>query len=85
MPWQYHVATGLLAHDENGDLLHRQGLLSVARQNGKSFLLSGIVGFWATVMPKLRGKPQTIITMPEPTTKNLIVDTPLFRQQQALS
>jgi phage terminase large subunit-like protein len=62
MPWQYHVATGLLAHDENGDLLHRQGLLSVARQNGKSFLLSGIVGFWATVMPKLRGKPQTIIT-----------------------
>ncbi|CAB4175902.1 HNHc domain containing protein [uncultured Caudovirales phage] len=62
MPWQYHVATGLLAHDANGDLLHRQGLLSVARQNGKSFLLASIVGFWATVMPKLRGKPQTIIT-----------------------
>jgi hypothetical protein len=62
MAWQYHVATGLLSHDENGDLLHRQGLLSVARQNGKSFLLSAIVGFWCTVMPKLRGKPQTIIT-----------------------
>ena len=62
MAWQYHVATGLLAHDEHGDLLHRQGLVSVARQNGKSVLLAGVVGYWATVMPKLRGRPQTIIT-----------------------
>jgi phage terminase large subunit-like protein len=62
MDWQYHVASGLLAHDANGDLLHRQGLVSVARQNGKSVLLAALVGFWATVMPKLRGRPQTIIT-----------------------
>jgi hypothetical protein len=62
MAWQYHVATGLLSHDEHGDLLHRQGLVSVARQNGKSVLLAGVVGYWATVMPKLRGRPQTIIT-----------------------
>lgn len=62
MDWQYYVATGLLAHDENGDLLHRQGLVSVARQNGKSVLLASVVGYWFTVMPKLRGKPQTIIT-----------------------
>jgi phage terminase large subunit-like protein len=62
MDWQYHVATGLLAHNADGDLLHRQGLVSVARQNGKSILLASLVGFWATEMPKLRNQPQTIIT-----------------------
>jgi hypothetical protein len=62
MNWQYYVASGLLSHNADGDLLHRQGLVSVARQNGKSILLAGVVGYWATVMPKLRGRPQTIIT-----------------------
>ena len=62
MDWQYYVATGLLAHNADGDLLHRQGLVSVARQNGKSILLASLVGFWATEMPKLRNQPQTIIT-----------------------
>ena len=62
MDWQKHCASGILAHDEHGDLLHRQALVSVARQNGKSKLLESLVGFWATEMPKLRGEPQTIIT-----------------------
>ena len=62
MAWQNYILSGLLSHDERGDLLHRQGLLSVARQNGKSVILSALVGFWATEMPKLRGQPQTIIT-----------------------
>jgi hypothetical protein len=62
MDWQKHCAGGFLAHDENGDLLHRQALVSVARQNGKSKLLESLVGFWCTEMPKLRGEPQTIIT-----------------------
>ena len=62
MDWQKYVAGGVLAHDEQGDLLSRQALVSVARQNGKSKLLEALVGFWATVMPSLRGEPQTIIT-----------------------
>jgi hypothetical protein len=62
MDWQKYVAGGVLAHDEHGDLLARQALVSVARQNGKSKLLEALVGFWATEMPKLRGEPQTIIT-----------------------
>jgi phage terminase large subunit-like protein len=39
MDWQKYVAGGVLAHDEHGDLLHSQALVSVARQNGKSKLL----------------------------------------------
>ena len=62
MDWQKHCVGGVLAHDEHGDLLHRQALVSVARQNGKSKLLESLVGFWCTEMPKLRGEPQTIIT-----------------------
>lgn len=62
MDWQKYCAGGVLAHDEHGDLLHRQALVSVARQNGKSKLLESLVGFWCTEMPKLRGEPQTIIT-----------------------
>lgn len=76
MAWQYHVASGLLSHDANGDLLHRQGLVSVARQNGKSVLLAALTGFWATVMPKLRGEPQTIIT----TAHKLDLAIELFKQ-----
>ena len=62
MDWQKYVAGGVLAHDEHGDLLARQALVSVARQNGKSKLLEALTGFWCTEMPKLRGEPQTIIT-----------------------
>jgi hypothetical protein len=62
MDWQRHIAHNLLVHDSNGDLLHRQGCLSVARQNGKSTLASAVLGWWATDFAKQRGKPQTIIS-----------------------
>ena len=70
-----HIASGLLSHDANGDLLHRQGLVSVARQNGKSVLLAAVVGYWCCVMPKLRSRPQTIIT----TAHNLQLAIELFK------
>ncbi len=62
MDWQKHVVSGFMAHDANGDLLHRQALVSVARQNGKSLMLQSCLGAWLTEMPKLRGQPQTVIT-----------------------
>ncbi|CAB4163037.1 HNHc domain containing protein [uncultured Caudovirales phage] len=62
MDWQRYIVGGVMAHDEHGNLLARQALVSVARQNGKSKLLESLVGFWCTEMPKLRGEPQTIIT-----------------------
>lgn len=62
MDWQKHIAHNLLVADDDGDLLHRQGCLSVARQNGKSTLASALLGWWATDFARQRGKPQTIIS-----------------------
>ena len=62
MPWQIHVLRGQLAHDENGDLLHRVSLVSTARQNGKSTALAALVGWWLTEMPKIRGEKQMVLT-----------------------
>ena len=61
--WQAHALFGQLAHDENGDLLFRESLVSTARQNGKSIGLQALIGWWLTEMPKLRGKPQNILSV----------------------
>ncbi|CAB4194697.1 HNHc domain containing protein [uncultured Caudovirales phage] len=61
--WQAHALFGQLAHDENGDLLFRESLVSTARQNGKSIGLQALIGWWLTEMPKLRGKPQSILSV----------------------
>ena len=44
-PWQKYALKRLLYHDANGDLIARLGLVSVARQNGKSVLVRIIVGW----------------------------------------
>jgi hypothetical protein len=61
--WQAHALFGQLAHDEHGDLLFRESLVSTARQNGKSIGLQALIGWWLTEMPKLRGKPQNILSV----------------------
>jgi hypothetical protein len=62
MDWQVHAAMGLLESDESGDLVNRSGLITVARQNGKTVLGQAIVGTWLTSIAALRGKPQTVIS-----------------------
>ena len=62
MDWQKHIANNLFIADADGNFLHRQGCLSVARQNGKSTLASAVLGWFATDLAKRRGKPQTIIS-----------------------
>lgn len=61
--WQAHALFGQLAHDENGDLLFRESLVSTARQNGKSIGLQAMIGWWLTEMPRLRGKPQSVLSV----------------------
>lgn len=61
--WQQRCLFGQLAHDENGDLLFRESLVSTARQNGKSIGLQALIGWWLTEMPKLRGQPQNILSV----------------------
>jgi hypothetical protein len=61
--WQAHALFGQLAHDVNGDLLYRESLVSTARQNGKSIGLQALIGWWLTEMPRLRGKPQSVLSV----------------------
>lgn len=62
MPWQVVALEGQLAHDEAGNLLHRQSLVSVARQNGKTVALKALLGWWLTEFAAMRGEKQTIIS-----------------------
>lgn len=62
MPWQRLILDGLLAHDGDGNLLHRTGLVSVARQNGKTVALKALVGWWLCEAPALRGGRQEVIS-----------------------
>ena len=60
-PWQVEVLEGLLEHDA-GKLRHRHGLVSTARQNGKTVLLSALIGWWLTEGRRLRGEPQSVLS-----------------------
>lgn len=61
-PWQVHALTGQLMHDDAGDLIFRESLVSSARQNGKSTALAALIGFWLTDYAKLRGPQQVLST-----------------------
>ena len=62
MPWQQLVLDGQLEHDGTGQLHRSESLVSVGRQNGKSYALGALVGWWATEMPRIAGRPQRIIS-----------------------
>jgi len=62
-PWQVDVVTGLLEHHPDGDLCHRWGLVSTARQNGKTVLLSALIGWWLTEGRIVRGEPQSVLSV----------------------
>jgi hypothetical protein len=62
MEWQLYALDGLFEADpETGDLVNRAGLISVARQCGKTVLGQAVLGAWMTSIAKLRGKPQTVV------------------------
>jgi phage terminase large subunit-like protein len=63
MAWQRHCVEGLTSFDDEGKWLHRVGLVSVARQNGKSHMTSALIGHWLTKETELRGQPQTVISV----------------------
>jgi phage terminase large subunit-like protein len=55
---------GQLAHDDTGALQFREALVSTARQNGKSQGgLCPLIGWWLTDFAKLRGKPQSVLSV----------------------
>jgi hypothetical protein len=48
MPWQITALSGQLQHDDNGELLFRESLVSTARQQGKSVALRALCGYFLT-------------------------------------
>jgi hypothetical protein len=60
--WQRIALNGQLTHDANGDLVHRESLVSTARQNGKSVALTALIGWAMTEWPIIRGEPVRILS-----------------------
>ena len=61
MPWQRLALDGQLEHDEDGNLMRRRSLVSVARQNGKTMALKALILWALTEEPKRRGEPIMVI------------------------
>ena len=62
MDWQVHALSGQLAHDDSGDLVHRESCVSTGRQQGKTLAFSALIGWWLTVEATRRGEPQTVLS-----------------------
>jgi hypothetical protein len=63
MPWQVAALSGQLQHDENGELIFRESLVSTARQQGKSVALRALIGWWLTEYASTVVKePQTVLS-----------------------
>ena len=62
MDWQVHALSGQLAHDDAGDLVHRESCCSTGRQQGKTLAFSALIGWWLTTEATRRGEPQTVLS-----------------------
>jgi phage terminase large subunit-like protein len=62
MPWQVTALNGQLEHDDDGNLIRRRSLVSVARQNGKTMALKAMILWCLTKEPQRRGEPIMVIS-----------------------
>ncbi len=70
MPWQVRAAEGMLqcqvgddGRDDPFGLVWTEAMASTARQQGKSVLLSAIIGWWLTEFAELRGQSQQVLSV----------------------
>ena len=63
MGWQKHALEGMLMLADDGELHFREALVSTARQNGKSVLLSAVLGTFLTDVARLRGRPMHVLSV----------------------
>ena len=61
-PWQLTALSGALEHDEAGNFISSTALISTGRQNGKTTMLSALVGFCLTELPRIWGRPVRIMS-----------------------
>ena len=59
-PWQVEALTGALEHDADLRFVSSTALISTARQNGKTTMLSALVGWALLELPKIWGRPVRI-------------------------
>ena len=62
MDWQKAVLDGQLSHDGTGQLEFNEALVSVGRQNGKSWAMGGLICAWLTDLTEYFGRPQVVIS-----------------------
>ena len=62
-PWQCHALDGMLILDDDGELLFRESLISCSRQQGKSLLLTALIGFFVTTFARRRGHAQYALSV----------------------
>lgn len=79
LPWQRLVLGDQLSLEErDGEIrpMFRQSVVSVARQNGKTWAIQSLLLHWLLNEPKLRGTKQTVIT----TAHRLDLASELFKE-----
>jgi phage terminase large subunit-like protein len=57
-----NALSGALEHDEDGKFISSTALISTGRQNGKTTMLSALVGFCLTELPRIWGRPVRIMS-----------------------
>ena len=62
-PWQCRALDGMLVLDDDGELLFRESLISCSRQQGKSLLLTALLGFFVTTFARRRGHAQYALSV----------------------
>ena len=61
-PWQEHFLAGAFEHDADNVFTHSSSMGFCARQQGKTFLLSAVVGWCLTELPKIWGRPVKVVS-----------------------
>jgi hypothetical protein len=61
-PWQVEALRGAFSHDDTGKFVHSSAIVSSGRQNGKTSMLSAVVGWALLELPRIWGRPVRILS-----------------------
>jgi phage terminase large subunit-like protein len=75
-PWQLFALEGAFQVDEANTFVHSTNLVSTGRQNGKTTMLSAIVGWCLIELPQIWGRPVRILS----TAHELSLATEVFEE-----
>ena len=75
-PWQEFFLEAAFQYDEAGVFVHSTAIASTARQNGKTSMLAGVVGWCLSELPRIWGRPVRILS----TAHELSLATEVFEE-----